>query len=82
MRIEGELLKLGIGVSATSRPPLIAAARGDHEPHPPCQAAASRDPRRAATERPHEPQLEPNFFTPQAHTPSIILSPDDPRPCT
>jgi hypothetical protein len=31
---------------ATSKPRLIAAARADHAPHPPCQAAASRDPRR------------------------------------
>jgi hypothetical protein len=31
--------------NATSKPPLIAAAGADHAPHPPCQAAVSRDSR-------------------------------------
>ncbi len=50
--------------NATSKPPLIAAARADHAPHPPCQAAASRDPGVAATERPHEPSARTEFLYP------------------
>ena len=52
--------------NATSKPSLIAAARADHAPHPPCQAAASRDPPASPQLNDHTSrQLEPNFFTPQ-----------------